>query len=165
MFKFAKKGFVGMCMAMILAVTAVVPAFAAEASEAPKASIASDTIEVTSGDLQMVDVTDDGPQARGSLSGYRSINVSGSGTGSFVVDVSGSWSPWAGCTLKTSGFSSNATIEISVCYGDDVKCTKILGPNSEVKNIAMLNVDAGGYTVKVNIKNKSNTGNIQVWIY
>lgn len=165
MLKFAKRGLIGMCMAAVLAITAVVPAFAAEVPEAPVAPATSNSIEVTSGDLQIVDVTDDGPQTKGSLSGYRSINVSGSGTGSFVVDVNGSYSPWAGCTLKTSGFSSNATIDISVCYGDDVKCTKTLGPNSEVKNIAMWNISAGGYTIKINVHNNSNTGNIQVWIY
>lgn len=164
MLKFAKKGLICMCMAAVLAITAVVPAFAAEIPET-LTSTASNSIEITSGNLQMVDVTNDGLQTRGSLSGYRSISVSGSGTGSFVVDVNGSYSPWAGCTLKTSGFSSEATIDISVCYGNDVKCSKTLGPNTEVKNIAMLNVSAGGYTIKINVHNNSNKGNITVWIY
>lgn len=167
MLKFTKKGLIGLCMALVLTITAAVPAFAAEVTPgvATETAAVSSDIQILSGDMQIVDVTEQGPQVRGSLSGYKSMNVSGSGTGSFVVDVSGSWSPWAGCTLKTSGFSSNATIEISVKYGNDVKFTKILGPNTEAKNIAMLNVSPGGYTVEVKIQNNSNTGNIQVWIY
>lgn len=157
--KFTKKGFVGMCLALAMAFTSAMPAFAAEASEVPTSAV------MTSGDSEVMDAAGNEAVPYGSLSGYRSVNVSGTTSGYFVVDVSGSWSPWAGCTLKTSGFSPNATIEISVCYGDDVKCTKILGPNSEVKNIAMLNVSPGGYTIKVNVKNNTNTGNIQVWIY
>ncbi len=159
MLKFAKRSIIGMCMALVLTITAVMPAFAAENSGTPS------DIVVTSGDMEIVDVTNNGPQTRGSLSGYRSMDVIGSGEGSFIVDVSGSWSPWAGCTLKTSGFSNNATVEVSVCYGDDVKFTKVLGPNSEVKNIAMLNVSPGGYTIKLHVENNSNTGNLTVRIY
>lgn len=169
MLKFVKKGLkglVGMCMVLALTITAVVPAFAAEIpnTSAEVSTVTSD-MQVTSGDMKLTDVTGDGVQTRGSLSGYRSINVSGSGEGSFVVDVSGSWSPWAGCTLKTSGFSDNSTIEISVCYGDDVKFTKVLGPNTEAKNIAMLNVSPGGYTIKLHVEGNSNVGNITVWFY
>lgn len=95
------------------------------------------------------------------------MNIQGSGIASFIVDVNGSWSPWAGCTLKASGFSSNTTIDVQVCYVNDVKCSKRLGPNSEVKNIAMLNVSPGGYTIKftVNSNASNNTENLTVWIY
>lgn len=160
--RLAKRGFISICMALMMTFVSAMPAFAAEAPVTP---IVSNDIVVTSGNLQIVDASENDAVPYGSLSGYRSVNVKGSGTAEFVVDVNGSWSPWAGCTLKTSGFSSEATIEISVCYGSDVKCTRTLGPNSEVKNIAMLNVDPGGYTIKLNIKNNSNTGNITVWVY
>lgn len=159
MFKSIKKQVFGLFMAMVMAISLSVPAFAAETP-----SVSPD-IGVTSGDMQIVEVTDEGIQTRGSLSGYRCVEAIGSGTGFFVVDVSGSWSPWAGCTLKTSNFSSDATIEITVRYGDEVKFTKTLGPNTEVRNIAMLNVSPGGYTVDVKIENNSNRGTIEAWFY
>lgn len=164
MFKFARKcikSFVGISMVIALTITSVIPAFAAETTEA------SSNVQILSGDLQVVDITNNNIETKGSLSGYRSMNIQGSGSASFIVDVNGSWSPWAGCTLKTSGFSSNTTIDVQVCYGNDVKCSKRLGPNSEVKNIAMLNVSPGGYTIKftVNGNASNNTGNLTVWIY
>lgn len=169
MLKFAKKclkGLVGMCMVFALTITAVVPAFAAEVpnTSAKVATVASD-MKVTSGNMKLTDVPDNVLRVNGSLSGYRSVDMSGSGDGFFVVDVSGKWSAWAGCTLKTSGFSDNATIEVSVYYGNDKKFTKVLGPNTEAKNIAMFNVSPGGYTVKLHVKNNSNVGNLTVWFY
>lgn len=159
MFKFIKKGIMGMCMALVMSITTVVSAFADEVS------VASNSIDVASSNLELVDVIEDTPQPRGLLSGYGSRDCTGSGEGSFVIDVNGTFAVFAGCTLKTSGFSTDSTIEISVCYGNDVKCSKILGPNSEVKNIAIWNVSPGGYTIKVKVNNNSNTGNITVWIY
>lgn len=161
--KFAKRGFIGMCMAFVLTFTSAVPAFAAEASGV---SEVSNSTVVTFVDLEDINATNNEPVPYGSLSGYKSVETPAlSFKGSFVVDVNGSWSPWAGCTLKTEGFSDNATIEISVCYGDDVKFTKILGPNSEATNIAMLNVSPGGYTVNCTVKDNSNAGRITIWIY
>lgn len=77
---------------------------------------------------QNIDVTDNNAKAKGSLSGYRSMNIQGSGSASFIVDVNGSWSPWAGCTLKTSGFGSNTTIDVQVCYGNAVKRDSQMNP-------------------------------------
>ena len=150
-----------MCLALVIAITAVMPAFATEVS-----TITED-VKITSGDLQIVAVSDvdDAKETRGVLSGYRSITVSGSGTGSFMVDVNGSYSLWAGCTLKTSGFTTDAKVRITVLYDDDVKLTKILGPNTEITDIVMWNVSAGGYTVEYQIEGNSNVGQIQVWIY
>lgn len=170
MLKFNAKGLIGLCMALVLTITAAVPAFAAEVTPSgtpattEPASI-SEEIHVDYGEMWFADETEGSKQTRGSLSGYKSVNVSGNASGYFIVDVSGSWSPWAGCTLKTSGFSSNATIEITVKLDGDEKFTKVLGPNTEIKNIAMLNVSPGGYRIEVKVQNNSNTGNIQVWFY
>lgn len=145
--KFAKRGFIGMCMALVLTFISAVPAFAAEVSEVPEVS--KSTVVTY-----------------GSLSGYASVDAPAlSFIGHFVVDVNGTWSPIAGCTLKTEGFSPNATIEISVCYGDDVKLTKILGSNTEIKNIPMYNVSPGGYTVNCTVKDNSAAGKVTIWVY
>ncbi len=161
--KFAKRGFIGMCMALVLTFISAVPAFAAEVSEVPEVS--KSTV-VTFGELEGLDVTDSEPVPYGSLSGYASVDAPAlSFIGHFVVDVNGTWSPIAGCTLKTEGFSPNATIEISVCYGDDVKLTKILGPNTEIKNIPMYNVSPGGYTVNCTVKDNSAAGKVTIWVY
>ena len=161
--KFANRGFIGMCMALVLTFTSAIPAFAAEDSEVPEVS---NSTVVTLGESEGSDVTDSEPVPYGSLAGHKKVDAPAmSFIGHFVVDVNGSWSPIAGCTLKTEGFSPNATIEISVCYGDDVKCTKILGPNTEVKNIPMYNVSPGGYTVKCTVRDNSAAGTVEIWIY
>lgn len=149
-----KKGIVGMCMALALATMATVPAFAAESTPAT-----SETAVVSS--------TVDGEKvARGVLSGYNQTSVSGNREGSFMVNVSGSGSPFAGCTLKTSGFSSNAEIKIRVMCGEDEKIGwKTFGSDTEFKNIAMWFVEPGGYKVEYKVENNAATGTIQCWIY
>ncbi len=100
---------------------------------------------------------------QGSLSGYGYKYDSNSG--SFTFTVSGAWSPFAGCTLKTEGFSSSSTLTISV-YDSSGSCktTQTLGPNENKANIAIFNVPTGTYTVKYSMSWPS-SGSIQVWIY
>lgn len=157
--RFAKRGLIGMCMALALVVTSVIPAFAAEVSQPSTSS--PQIVEVSAKAANEV------ATPRGSLSGYKSVNVSGNVDGYFVVDVSGSGSPWAGCTLKTSGFSDNATIQMRVVdgHGNEKVGWRSFGPNTEAKNIPMAFVEAGGYKVYVKVANNSNTGNITCWIY
>ena len=102
-------------------------------------------------------------QPRGSLSGYGSKYAYGSS--SFSLSVNGSWSPFAGCTIKTEGFSSNSTISVSV-YDSSGSCktTKTLGPNDEKANIAIFNVSPGTYKISYTVDNPSN-GTVSVWIY
>lgn len=99
----------------------------------------------------------------GSLSGYgyKYDNTDGS----FTISVDGSWSPFAGCTIKTEGFSSSSQITVSV-YDSEGSCktTKTLGANDEKANIAIFNVPVGTYTIRYSILNPSG-GSIQVWIY
>lgn len=159
MLKFAKKSIFATCMALVLTFMTIVPAYATEAS------VGSSDIKIISGNLQVEDVTDNIAQTRGNLSGYKCMAIKGSGSASFVMDVSGSWSPWAGCTLKSTDFSPNTTIEVTLRLGDDEKFKRTLGPNTEVRNIAMLNVDPGGYTVEITVNNNSNKGYLHIWIY
>ena len=156
MFAINKKRIAGLCMALTFVFASAIPAFAAEPNL--QSEIPADSVEI-------IDETNSEAQPCGTLSGYRSIDLSGEGDKSFIVDVNGMSSAWAGCTLKTSGFSSEATLDITVKYGDTTMCHKILGPNSEARNIALWGVSSGGYTVEVTIKNNTNTGNLQIWIY
>lgn len=167
MFKFTKKTLVSLCMALALMVTAAVPAFAAEATPdvATEPAVSTAKLTVSHEDMVLEDVAEKDAQTRGTLSGYGSTTAPKSGSGSFTVNVNGSWSAWAGCTLKTSGFSSNATIKITVKYGDSEKCSKILGPENEVTNIPIWGVTAGGYTIEYEVQNSTTNGTIQVWIY
>ena len=99
----------------------------------------------------------------GSLSGYG--HKYDSNTGSFTFSVSGSWSPYAGCTIKTEGFSSSSRIVVSVYDSSgSSKTSQTLGANDAKENIAIFNVSPGTYTVKYSIANPS-SGTIHVWIY
>lgn len=99
----------------------------------------------------------------GSLSGYG--YKYDTTDGSFTISVEGSWSPFAGCTIKTEGFSSSSQITVGV-YDSEGSCktTKTLGANDEKANIAIFNVPVGTYTIRYSILNPSG-GSIQVWIY
>ncbi len=157
----ARKNVVGMCMALVLTTMSSVPVFAAENPSAP--ATAEPVVEAP----VLADASDEGIQPYGSLSGYNQKSISGTGDSYFNVEVSGSGSPFAGCTLKTSNFSENAEIEIRVLYGDNKEKIgwKSFGPNTEFKNIAMWGVEPGRYKVEYKIKNNNATGTIQCWIY
>lgn len=93
-------------------------------------------------------------QPRGSLSGYgHEWHSGGSNLDFFDFEVTGSWSPWAGCTVKTEGFPSSASIayrlvrregnsEISM-FPDN--SDRWINGNGEDKNIPLLNVSPGTY--------------------
>lgn len=99
----------------------------------------------------------------GSLSGYGYKYDDNDGSFSFAVN--GSWSPYAGCTIKTEGFSNSTSVTVKV-YDSNGSCktTKTLGANDEKGNIAIFNVPIGTYTVRYSMSNPSG-GSIQVWIY
>lgn len=104
------------------------------------------------------------PQAvYGSLSGYGYKYDDNDGSFSFAVN--GSWSPYAGCTIKTEGFSNTTSVTVKV-YDSNGSCktTKTMGANDEKGNIAIFNVPTGTYTVRYSMTNPSG-GSIQVWIY
>lgn len=168
--KFNKKGFVSMCLAVVMLVALAIPAFAAEIPADTKSYAVSNTIEGTSSDLQAEYAPNFGVQPLGSLSGYGSVWVNGStpengDPATFVFDVNGSWSPWGHARIKTNDFSTNASITVSVSCNGVTKFTKTLGPNSDISDIVYWNADAGGYTVSVTAKNNNTTGFLQVWIY
>lgn len=99
----------------------------------------------------------------GSLSGYGQRTVSA--TGSFTMQVNGSWSPWAGCTIRTEGFDSQTVNEVHV-YDEsgNEKAKATLNGNMEIANLAMLNVSPGKYKVSYGMSMPS-TGTIIVQIY
>ena len=99
----------------------------------------------------------------GSLSGYGQRTTSA--TGSFKMQVNGSWSPWAGCTIRTEGFKSATVNEVHV-YDEsgNEKAKATLTGNMEVANLAMVNVSPGKYTVSYAMSMPSD-GTIIVQIY
>mgnify|MGYP001096319974 CR=1 FL=1 len=103
------------------------------------------------------------PVTYGSLSGYGQKDTSA--TCSFKMSVNGSWSPWAGCTLRTEGFDSATINEIKVSDASGkVKAQATLEGNMEVANLAMLNVSPGEYKVTTIMSNPS-SGRIIVHVY
>lgn len=104
----------------------------------------------------------------GSLSGYAShTHHSGDALEcSFPIQVSGSWSPFAGWTVKTN-FSDSC--RISYVYltrpdGTKIGDTLYPGPNDELANKALFNVPTGTYTVHYGLSTSCD-GTIQVYIY
>ena len=104
----------------------------------------------------------------GTLSGYGSGSISGSNThdGEFWVDVTGTWSSFAGCTIKTSGFSENDSVIVTVYdQSGNQKCSRQLeGSSSEKKNIPIFNVSPGRYHVTIWVSSRQ-AGIVQCWIY
>lgn len=113
-------------------------------------------------------------QPRGVLSGYAGFNYVEGVTpyiGEFTIEVTGSWSAFAGLTVKTSGFDpalsngeETALVILSRPDGSVIHEGVYLGPNDEVKNKALFNVPTGTYTVTYMLSTVSN-GRIDVWIY
>lgn len=107
-------------------------------------------------------------QPYGSLSGYAQHYHSANSpqSGSFSITVNGSWSPYAGWTLKTN-FDSNAEFEyVYLTRPDGTQIGSTLYPNAtgEIKNKLLTNVPTGTYTVHYKLSSNGN-GTIQVWIY
>lgn len=124
------------------------PTSAALAAEVPEASVQQQ---------------EDGIVPYGSLSGYGEKATSS--TISFKMTVNGSWSPWAGCTLRTEGFADATTNEIKVRDASgNVKAQATLKGNMEVANLAMYNVSPGEYEVTTIMAFPSN-GKIIVHVY
>lgn len=126
------------------------------------------------------DISDanDGIVPYGSLSGYVSqnipINISKEQNVYIPIEVSGSWSPWAGCTLKTSGFPENTQLQLRVCYhvgpndgSQDVEKIgwKSFGPSTEYTNIPMINVEPGNYRIYIEVIGNTGSGTVECWIY
>lgn len=152
------KRFLSILCALALCLSCGVTAFASEVSDTPvSVSVAS---------------TDEGgePVPYGSLSGYASFNFTYGKTerhGSFPIQVNGSWSPWAGWTVKTNfDPSETGTIFFWLTRPDGSKIGDFAypGANGEVKNMALFNVPAGTYQVNYKIDSFAD-GNVQVWIY
>ncbi len=162
-------------LSMLLCVLTVIPAFANETSKT-KIGISSVTIaetEVQPDVSSVVTSNEDVIQPRGSLSGYghrwigsTTGSPNGVTDGSYTFTVNGSWSPWAGLTVKAEGFSSDAIIVVHVLKDGNFVCDGIdlYGSNQEKANIALWNVSPGEYTVNYSVKS-SVAGTIHTWIY
>lgn len=99
----------------------------------------------------------------GSLSGYGQRTASSSG--SFKVPVKGSWSPWAGCTIRSEGFDSETVIEVHVNdEAGNEKAKGTLQGNMEIANLAMVNVSPGEYEVHY-VMTSPSYGTVIVQIY
>ncbi len=130
---------------------------------------AESTDEISNMNYEISSETDSAIVPYGSLSGYAShAHHSGDALEcSFPIQVSGSWSPFAGWTVKTN-FSNNSC-RISYVYltrPDGTKIGDTLYPNAndELKNKALYNVPTGTYTVHYALSTRCD-GNIQVYIY
>lgn len=133
-----------------------VPAFASNVVEQ---NIEKNTVEFSS------------IQPRGVLSGYGQGSTNHSGNyfpheGEFWFDVTGSWSVFAGCTIKTDGFSNDDIVTVTVYDQDgNEKCSKNLeGATDEKKNIPIFNVSPGRYHVTIWVLSGT-PGTVKCWIY
>ena len=104
----------------------------------------------------------------GSLSGYAYYYHSRNDSliGSFTIEVTGSWSPYAGWTLKTD-FPSGTEFDyvyLTRPNGTQIGSTLYPSANSEISNQLLLDVPMGTYTVYYRLSSNS-SGTIQVWIY
>lgn len=128
----------------------------------PSAAVSAAEVAPEEADVvvqQEVDV----PVPYGSLSGYGEKATSS--TISFKMMVNGSWSPFAGCTLRTEGFADATINEIKVRDASgNIKAQGTLKGNMEIANLAMLNVSPGEYEVTTVMAFPSN-GKIIVHVY
>lgn len=108
-------------------------------------------------------------QPRGSLSGYGSQYTSGNVSGQFNLSVTGSWSPWAGCTVKFEGFPNGTTIYyslINVNTGSTVFSRSFTTSSSDIddNNIPMVNVSPGTYRLTWSLST-AKSGTIHCYVY
>lgn len=111
---------------------------------------------------------DSGVSVCGVLSGYaQHTQYSNDSTSvSFSIDVTGSWSLYAGWTVKTN-FSGDVKINrVYLMRPDGSQIGSTLYPDSvdEITNKLLTNVPVGTYTVHYDLDRPA-TGTIQVWIY
>lgn len=147
-------------LALVMCIPTALTCFAAE----PSTGQVTSDVSITSSESV---------QPRGVLSGYAGFNYVEGVTpyiGEFTIEVTGSWSAFAGLTVKTSGFdpalSSEETVQV-ILYRPDGSVIHegvYLGANDEVKNKPLFNVPTGTYTVVYRVLTVSN-GRIDVWIY
>ena len=105
-------------------------------------------------------------EPRGSLSGYghRYVN-SWENAGNFTVNVSGSGSPWAGCTFKTEGFSSSDGVTLTLLKPDGGQAHAPITVNGSGEvQFAFLFAGTGNYTVKYG-HHGGTAGTIHCYIY
>lgn len=108
-------------------------------------------------------------QPRGVLSGYGQQYTSGRKSGSFDFNVTGSWSAFAGCTVKFDGFPSGTTIKYTLTQvsNNQQKFSRSFTINSsdnEDNNIAIFNVATGTYRLTWELSNIQ-TGTIHCYVY
>lgn len=110
-------------------------------------------------------------QPRGVLSGYGCGTTFHSGDyypheGEFWFDVTGSWSGFAGCTIKTEGFADNDWVLVKVYdeQGNEKVSKELVGASDEIKNILVLNVTPGRWHVTLWTRTGMN-GRVHCWIY
>lgn len=111
-------------------------------------------------------------QPRGSLSGYGHQYTNGNVSGQFDFTVEGSWSPWAGCTVKFEGFPDGTVVtyrlvEVSSgrwMFGNSDRAFTVKSSDNDDNNIALVNVSPGTYRLVWTIVG-TETGTIRCYIY
>lgn len=108
-------------------------------------------------------------QPRGVLSGYGYQYTSGKKAGSFDFTVTGSWSAFAGCTVKFEDFPTGTTIKYTLTQvsNNQQKFSRSFTINSsdnEDNNIAIFNVSTGTYRLTWELSNIQ-TGTIRCYVY
>lgn len=118
---------------------------------------------------EVTSISEDQVQPRGSLSGYGSQATSGRIAGQFNFAVNGSWSPWAGCTVKFEGFPSGTTFDYTltnVDTGTTVFTRTFTTTSNDIddNNIPMVNVSPGTYRLYWSLSNV-HSGTIHCYVY
>lgn len=112
-------------------------------------------------------------QPRGSLSGYGSQYTNSNPQGSFEFEVNGSWSPWAGCTVRFTGFPVNSVLNYSlievdtgrVFFSHTFTITSDAQADKGDHNIPMLNVSPGTYRLQWTNIGVYDNGTIHCHVY
>lgn len=118
---------------------------------------------------EVTSISEDQVQPRGSLSGYGSQATSGLIAGQFTFAVNGSWSPWAGCTVKFEGFPSGtgfSYVLTNVDTGTTMFSRSFTTTNYDIddNNIPMVNVAPGNYRLTWTIASPK-SGTIHCYVY
>ena len=131
----------------------------------------SHAAEPTIGDTHVISNEKD-IQPRGSLSGYGSQYTNYQYGGSFTFQVNGSWSPWAGCTVRFTGFPDNTYVTYKLedltsgrqYFDRGFTITSSSQGDEGDHNIAMANVSPGTYRLTWNVYSSVN-GLIHCHVY
>ena len=108
----------------------------------------------------------------GSLSGYGQQYTNGNISGSFEFNVTGSWSPWAGCTVKFDDFPAGSVINFRLVevssgrwmFGNSDRSFTVTSSDNEDNNIPLLNVSPGTYRLMWTIVG-TERGTVRCYIY